>query len=50
MHTPIDLVSATAGDLCLVHNGIIENRRLRDELQQLSCMFDSQTDSEVMPT
>ena len=41
--------AATAGDLCLVHNGIIENHAaLRDELRQLGYVFDSETDSEVI--
>ncbi len=36
-------------DLCLVHNGIIENHeRLRDELRGCGYEFSSQTDSEVV--
>lgn len=36
-------------DICLVHNGIIENYMiLREELQNLGYQFESQTDSEVI--
>jgi glucosamine--fructose-6-phosphate aminotransferase (isomerizing) len=39
----------TAGDVSLVHNGIIENfRQLRDELAAEGARFESQTDSEVV--
>jgi len=36
--------------VALVHNGIIENHhRLRKRLQELGCVFASQTDTEVLP-
>jgi len=39
----------TAGEVSLVHNGIIENfRTLRDELAAQGALFSSQTDSEVV--
>lgn len=40
---------ASGKDLCLVHNGIIENHAaLREELRQAGYEFTSQTDSEVV--
>jgi glutamine---fructose-6-phosphate transaminase (isomerizing) len=37
-----------AGDICLVHNGIIENyTELRRELQAKGCVFSSETDTEI---
>ena len=39
----------SGSDLCLVHNGIIENHHLlREELQAAGYKFESQTDSEVI--
>ncbi len=38
-----------AGDVCIVHNGIVENfRPLRDEMEAEGHVFHSQTDSEVV--
>jgi glutamine---fructose-6-phosphate transaminase (isomerizing) len=38
------------GNLAVVHNGIIENHdTLRKELQQAGCVFQSETDTEVIP-
>jgi glucosamine--fructose-6-phosphate aminotransferase (isomerizing) len=37
-----------AGDVCVVHNGIIENYvALRERLQKEGCTFSSETDSEI---
>jgi glutamine---fructose-6-phosphate transaminase (isomerizing) len=37
-----------AGDVCVVHNGIIENYvSLRERLQKEGCIFSSETDSEI---
>jgi glucosamine--fructose-6-phosphate aminotransferase (isomerizing) len=37
-----------AGDICVVHNGIIENYvEIRDRLSKLGCKFNSETDSEI---
>ncbi len=37
-----------AGDVCLVHNGIIENYlELRRELVEKGCVFESETDTEI---
>jgi glutamine---fructose-6-phosphate transaminase (isomerizing) len=37
-----------AGDICVVHNGIIENYvSLRERLQKEGCVFSSETDSEI---
>ncbi len=37
-----------AGDVCVVHNGIIENYvSLRERLQKEGCTFSSETDSEI---
>lgn len=39
----------SSGRLALVHNGVIENyQELRDELTELGCVFESQTDTEVL--
>ena len=38
-----------SGDVAIVHNGIIENfRDLRTELEAAGCVFESETDSEVI--
>ena len=38
-----------SGDICVVHNGIIENyKELRAELQQQGYKFNSETDTEVI--
>ena len=37
-----------AGDICVVHNGIIENYvEIREELLKYGCKFNSETDSEI---
>lgn len=37
-----------AGDVCVVHNGIIENYvEIREELLKYGCKFNSETDSEI---
>ncbi|VVB58529.1 Glutamine--fructose-6-phosphate aminotransferase [isomerizing] [Candidatus Anstonella stagnisolia] len=38
-----------SGEICLVHNGIIENfQTLREKLQKAGCKFRSETDTELM--
>jgi len=39
----------TAGSVCVVHNGIIENHLvLREELESQGCSFSSETDTEIL--